>query len=68
MSRQGSMEELYQTVTYKLQDVYYLPHYVIKNFYVSPGYGFHNEKLYTEKELRDMGAEREVLPLWKRSW
>jgi len=35
---------------------------------VSPGYGLTHEELFTEKELRNMGAKQQVLMLWSRSW
>jgi len=60
--------DVYESVAYYLRGVIYLPHYTIRNRYVSPGYGFHNEKLYTEKELKVAGAEKQILMLWNRSW
>jgi len=64
----NKLVDLYQKVAYELHGIIYLPHYVIEHRYVSPGFGVTNDNLYTEKELKDAGAERQVLMLWSRSW
>lgn len=60
--------ESFQKIVFVKGEITYLPHYVYKNMYVSPGYGLTHEELLTEKELRDMGAKQQVMMLWSRSW
>jgi len=60
--------EVHQKIVFVKGEITYLPHYVFKHMYVSPGYGLTHEELFTEKELRNMGAKQQVMMLWSRSW
>jgi len=60
--------EVHQKIVFVKGEITYLPHYVYKHMYVSPGYGLTHEELFTEKELRNMGAKQQVMMLWSRSW
>jgi len=62
------MNELFATVVFVYNNIIYLPHYNIRNNYVSPGFGKHHHNTWTKKELIDAGATQQVMPLWNRSW
>jgi len=55
----------YQKV-YVMDGVTYLPHYNAK-WYVAPGYGKQNNRLYTASELELANAKAEHIMLWNRS-
>lgn len=60
--------DVYETTTYVLWGITYLPHYNEAGVYVSPGYGSHNFKEYTAKELLNAGAVVKKELLFSRSW
>jgi hypothetical protein len=53
---------------FKRGDVYYLPHYVKRGAYVSPGFGRDNQTLYYEEDLVKIGAVGVSMNLWKRAY
>lgn len=62
------MNELFNTPVFVHNDIIYLPHYNMKDNYVSPGFGMHHHNTWTKKELIDAGAVQQIMPLWVRSW
>jgi hypothetical protein len=60
--------DLYGTQTFVIDEIPYLPHYNMKDKYVSPGYGKHNFNLFTESQLRAAGGKVKIEMLWERAW
>lgn len=62
------------TVTYYLNGITYLPHYVDRDVYVGPGYGTMqddgtiNSDTYTANELKQAGARHKIEHLMTRTW
>ena len=56
------------TTVYQLHGITYLPHYIEKNVYVSPGYGAENHNEYSANELVNAGAVAKVQYLIIRRW
>jgi len=60
-------EETFMQTVYVLDGVTYVPHYRSPSVFVGPGYPRFTTQRYSAEELRDAGAQKGDLPLWKRS-
>ncbi len=58
--------EMEATIVYDLNGITYVPHYVNRRFYVSPGYGAHHTNLYSPAQLEGAGARPRTTMLWAR--
>lgn len=47
--------------------VVYVPHFHHPKTWVGPGYGFHNDKEYSESKLRALGAIDSMRLLYKKT-
>jgi len=68
MASNKLIAETEQTLTYVIGEVIYLPHYIKKGVYVSPGYGKYHFKEYSAKDLIQAGAKVKTELLFVRSW
>ena len=53
-------------VTFKLNDVIYLPHYQDSKLFVGPGYPALNKNVYTSAQMLEAGAKASIMYLWRR--
>jgi hypothetical protein len=58
--------ERYPTVTYRLNDTLYVPHYRNSSIFVGPGYPRQDARTYSAFALEDAGAMKEMAMLWSR--
>lgn len=56
----------FETLTYVLNGITYVPHFRNAHIYVGPGYPRHNLNRYSAAELENMGAKQRVDMLWSR--
>jgi hypothetical protein len=57
------------TLVFRLGQIIFLPHYFMKNKYVSPGYHeTYNPVRYSSDQLKALGAQPMMMKLWERHW
>lgn len=57
---------VFETTTYVLNGITYVPHYRNNTIFVGPGYPRTNTTRYAALKLIDLGAEKQTAFLWSR--
>lgn len=63
---QNAPADLFESLTFVLKGITYVPHYRNRKVFVGPGYGRHNLKRYTQEQLLVKGAKPVTQMLWHR--
>jgi hypothetical protein len=65
MSSNNEYQKSFQSLCFKINNVFYMPHYT-KNCFVGPGYGRQNLREYSQDELLVKGAKARKIEMWTR--